>query len=99
MYRRLAQLLGNMSVNRKLSLGFGLVLVLTVLIAAAGWNGLASVIERGDKLASISRIIGLTKTLLARIAELDPKVNSFISLTEELALSQGLPISQRPTSQ
>ena len=69
MYRRLAQLLGNMSVNRKLSLGFGLVLVLTVLIAAAGWNGLASVIERGDKLASISRIIGLTKDL--RIARLD----------------------------
>ena len=30
----------------------------------------------------------LTKTLLARIAEHDPKVNSFISLTEELALSQ-----------
>ena len=30
----------------------------------------------------------LTKTLLARIAELDPKVNSFISITEELALSQ-----------
>ena len=30
----------------------------------------------------------LTKTLLARIAALDPKVNSFISLTEELALSQ-----------
>ncbi|MCK1788103.1 transporter substrate-binding protein, partial [Pseudomonas sp. TNT11] len=30
----------------------------------------------------------LTKTLLARITALDPKVNSFISLTEELALSQ-----------
>lgn len=30
----------------------------------------------------------LTKTLLARIAALDPKVNSFISLTEELALGQ-----------
>lgn len=30
----------------------------------------------------------LTQTLLARIAALDPKVNSFISLTEELALSQ-----------
>ena len=29
MYRRLAQLLGNISVNRKLGLGFGLVLVLT----------------------------------------------------------------------
>ena len=30
----------------------------------------------------------LTQTLLARIAALDPKVNSFISLTEELALGQ-----------
>ena len=30
----------------------------------------------------------LSKTLLKRIAEQDPKLNSFISLTEELALSQ-----------
>ena len=50
MYRWLATLLGNLSVNRKLSLGFGLVLVLTLLIAATGWNGLVSVIDRGDKL-------------------------------------------------
>lgn len=69
MYRRLAQLLGNISVNRKLSLGFGLVLVLTLLIAATGWNGLMSVIDRGDKLANISKIIGLTKDL--RIARLE----------------------------
>ena len=30
----------------------------------------------------------LTKTLLARIAQLDPQLNSFITLTEDLALEQ-----------
>src|SRR5690606_29004594 len=30
----------------------------------------------------------LTRTLLARIAELDPQLNSFITVTEELALEQ-----------
>ncbi|MES2871390.1 MAG: methyl-accepting chemotaxis protein [Pseudomonadota bacterium] len=69
MYRGLAQLLGNISVNRKLSLGFGLVLVLTLLITATGWSGLTSVIDRGEKLANISNIIILTKDL--RIARLD----------------------------
>ncbi len=69
MYRWLAQKLGNISVNRKLSLGFGLVLVLTLLITATGWNGLVTVIDRGDKLANISKIIALTKDL--RIARLN----------------------------
>ena len=69
MYRWLAHSLGNISVNRKLSLGFGLVLLLTLLITATGWNGLVSVIDRGDKLANISKIIALTKDL--RIARLD----------------------------
>ena len=69
MYRWLAHTLGNVSVNRKLSLGFGLVLLLTLLITATGWNGLVSVIDRGDKLANISKIIALTKDL--RIARLD----------------------------
>ena len=69
MYRWLAHTLGNVSVNRKLSLGFGLVLLLTLLITGTGWNGLASVIDRGDKLANISKIIALTKDL--RIARLD----------------------------
>ena len=73
MYRRLAQLLGNISVNRKLGLGFGLVLVLTLLIAATGWNGLVSVIDRGDKLANISQIIGQTKDL--RIARLNYQIS------------------------
>jgi hypothetical protein len=33
----------------------------------------------------------LTKVLLARIAQLDPQLNSFISLTEDLALSRRKP--------
>lgn len=40
MYRWLAEKLGNVSVNRKLSVGFGLVLVLTLLITFTGWTGL-----------------------------------------------------------
>ena len=54
MSRGLNQFLGNMSVNRKLGLGFGLVLVLTLLITATGWSGLDRVISRGDKLGNIS---------------------------------------------
>ena len=47
MYRWLAHSLGNVSVNRKLGLGFGLVLLLTLAITLTGWHGLDSVIDRG----------------------------------------------------
>ena len=69
MYRWLAEKLGNVSVNRKLSVGFGLVLVLTLLITFTGWTGLGDVISRGDKLGFISSLNGLTKDL--RLARLD----------------------------
>ena len=62
-------LLGNISVNRKLCLGFGLVLMLTLLITITGWSGLASVIDRGEKLNNISAVITLTKDL--RIASVN----------------------------
>ena len=98
MYRWLAQLLGNISVNRKLSLGFGLVLVLTLLIAATGWNGLVSVIDRGDKLANISQIIGLTKDL--RIARLEyerhPEEKTLAEVTRQLTeLDNALELSHQ----
>jgi methyl-accepting chemotaxis protein len=57
------------SVNLKLGVGFGLVLLLTLLITATGWLGLGNVIERGDKLGYISTLNELTKDL--RIARLD----------------------------
>lgn len=56
MYRWSAQRLGNVSVSRKLSIGFGLVLLLTLIITATGWSSVSSLIERGDKLATISQI-------------------------------------------
>ncbi|HEF4760441.1 TPA: methyl-accepting chemotaxis protein [Pseudomonas putida] len=69
MYQWMADKLGNVSVNRKLGVGFGLVLLLTLLITVTGWNGLSEVSNRGDKLGLISDINGLTKDL--RIARLD----------------------------
>jgi len=69
MYQWMADKLGNVSVNRKLGVGFGLVLLLTLLITVTGWNGLSEVSHRGDKLGLISDINGMTKDL--RIARLD----------------------------
>ena len=56
MYSWLAQMLGNLSVNRKLGIGFGLVLLLTLLITFTGWSGLNSLISRGDKLGAITSV-------------------------------------------
>ena len=69
MYRWLAEKLGNVSVNRKLGVGFGLVLLLTLLITLTGWTGLSGVISRGDTLGFISSLNELTKDL--RLARLD----------------------------
>uniref|UniRef100_UPI0030DD5B49 HAMP domain-containing methyl-accepting chemotaxis protein n=2 Tax=unclassified Pseudomonas TaxID=196821 RepID=UPI0030DD5B49 len=69
MFQWFAQSLGNVSVNRKLGFGFGLVLFLTLMIAFTGWTGLGNVISRGDKLGFISELSGLTKDL--RLARMD----------------------------
>ena len=68
MYQWLAENLGNVSVKRKLGIGFGLVLLLTLLITFTGWNGLSGVTSRGDKLGFIASLNDLTKDL--RIARL-----------------------------
>ena len=69
MYRWLAEKLGNVSVKTKLGVGFGLVLLLTLMITFTGWTGLSGVISRGDKLGYIASLNDLTKDL--RIARLD----------------------------
>ncbi|BDM20603.1 methyl-accepting chemotaxis protein [Pseudomonas sp. LRP2-20] len=63
MYQWFSQSLGNVSVNRKLGLGFGLVLLLTLAITFTGWQGLDSVTARGDKLGNISVIHQYTQEL------------------------------------
>ncbi|MDU9039458.1 methyl-accepting chemotaxis protein [Pseudomonas corrugata] len=63
MFRWFAQSLGNVSVNRKLGFGFGLVLFLTLMIAFTGWSGLGNVTSRGDKLGFIASLNDLSKDL------------------------------------
>ncbi|KIY39005.1 chemotaxis protein [Pseudomonas sp. 10-1B] len=63
MYQWFAQSLGNVSVNRKLGLGFGLVLLLTLVTTLTGWLGMDSIIDRGDKLGNISVIQQYTQDL------------------------------------
>nr|WP_159811609.1 methyl-accepting chemotaxis protein [Pseudomonas sp. 18058] len=68
MYRWLAENLGNVSVKRKLGIGFGLVLLLTLLITFTGWSGMSGIISRGDKLGFISSLNEYSKDLrLARV--------------------------------
>ncbi|BCG27450.1 methyl-accepting chemotaxis protein [Pseudomonas tohonis] len=54
---------GNISVNLKLTLGFGLVLLLTVLITLTGWLALDATLERGDKLGASAKLSEMTKDL------------------------------------
>jgi methyl-accepting chemotaxis protein len=69
MFSWLTEKLGNVSVNRKLGFGFGLVLLLTLLSTLAGWNSLSSVVSRADKQASIASLNETAKDL--RVARLD----------------------------
>lgn len=56
MSNAIARHLGNLSVNLKLGAGFGLVLVLTLIIASTGWLGLTRLIDRADKITGISAL-------------------------------------------
>nr|WP_296247812.1 methyl-accepting chemotaxis protein [Pseudomonas sp. UBA4194] len=59
---------GNISVTKKLSLGFGLVLVLTTLLALTGWTSLSSLIQRSNWMSDISELNNsLTKLRIVRL--------------------------------
>ncbi|MDZ4019988.1 methyl-accepting chemotaxis protein [Pseudomonas sichuanensis] len=58
----------NISVNLKLGLGFGLVLVLTGLLALTGWNSLGSLIDRSNWMGDIGQLNkDLTDLRIARL--------------------------------
>ncbi|WPP00548.1 methyl-accepting chemotaxis protein [Pseudomonas sp. HR96] len=58
----------NISVTMKLCLGFGLVLVLTALLALTGWTSLGSLIDRSNWMSDISELNnGLTKLRVTRL--------------------------------
>ncbi|KAF1007535.1 MAG: Methyl-accepting chemotaxis protein McpS [Pseudomonas fluorescens] len=59
---------GNISVNLKLGLGFGLVLVLTSILALTGWTSLGSLIDRSNWMSDITQLnAALTKLRVARL--------------------------------
>ena len=53
----------NISVKMKLALGFGVVLVLTALLAAVGWGSISKLIERSDRMIDISELNSLLDDL------------------------------------
>lgn len=66
MFRWFNQSLANISIKAKLSLGFGLVLLLTLLISLIGWSGTNNVIERSNKISAISALNTQIKELRVR---------------------------------
>ena len=59
---------GNISVNLKLGLGFGLVLVLTSILALTGWTSLGGLIDRSNWMSDITQLnAGLTKLRISRL--------------------------------
>ena len=58
----------NISVTRKLLIGFGVVLAMTVLMAWTGWSGLGSVIQRANWMSDITYLnSSLTNLRIARL--------------------------------
>ncbi|MDD1010155.1 methyl-accepting chemotaxis protein [Pseudomonas shahriarae] len=59
---------GNISVNMKLGLGFGLVLALTCVLALTGWTSLGGLIDRSNWMSDITQLnSGLTKLRVVRL--------------------------------
>ncbi|MDR6607023.1 methyl-accepting chemotaxis protein [Pseudomonas synxantha] len=59
---------GNISVNLKLGLGFGLVLALTCVLALTGWTSLGGLIDRSNWMSDITQLNGgLTKLRVVRL--------------------------------
>ena len=59
---------GNISVNLKLGLGFGLVLALTTILAITGWTSLGGLIDRSNWMSDISQLNkDLTDLRIARL--------------------------------
>jgi methyl-accepting chemotaxis protein len=85
---------GNVGVSRKLAMGFGAVLVLTLVLAWSGWGSLGSVIQRSGWMTEISH---LNNTLTGlRIARLQFMIaNGDTESTERLDKNLGIYLDQQ----
>src|SRR3989344_7578025 len=85
---------GNISVSRKLSLGFGAVLVLTLILAWNGWGSLGSVIQRSGWMTEISQLNNtLTNLRIARLQFM--LANGDAESTERLDKNLGIYLTQQ----
>ncbi|MGA6098540.1 HAMP domain-containing methyl-accepting chemotaxis protein [Stutzerimonas marianensis] len=85
---------GNIGVSRKLSLGFGAVLVLTLILAWNGWGSLGSVIQRSGWMTEISQLNNtLTNLRIARLQFM--LANGDAESTERLDKNLGIYLAQQ----
>lgn len=85
--------ISDIRVGTKLGLGFGLVLVLTSLLAVSGWIAIKNMEERGTKIEDIGRVAEMTKDLrVHRLRlELNPNGNGIQLIGQTLeALAEHL---------
>ncbi|MBA1231994.1 methyl-accepting chemotaxis protein [Pseudomonas viridiflava] len=76
----------NISVNMKLALGFGLVLVFTAILALTGWSSLSGLIDRSNWMSDITSLNAqLTKLRVTRlqymVADGDEKVAETVQVS------------------
>ncbi|MDH1623947.1 methyl-accepting chemotaxis protein [Pseudomonas chengduensis] len=84
----------NLSVTRKLALGFGLVLVLTLALAWTAWSGLGSVIQRSTWMSEITQLNAtLTNLRIARLQFMLAKGDA--ASTERLLTNLNLYLEQQ----
>lgn len=87
MFRSFSQALSNIGVNAKLALGFGLLLLMTLLIALTGWHSTANMIERSNKISAIGTLSSLTNDLRAKrlryLADRNEQNSAAVSLVLE----------------
>ena len=64
MFSAINRVLENISVRTKLAMGFGVVLVLTVLIATSGWSGISGLNFRIARITNIAKLNDLSREVL-----------------------------------
>src|SRR5690606_7123554 len=85
---------GNIGVSRKLALGFGAVLVLTLVLAWTGWGSLGSVIQRSGWMTQIAQLNNnLTDLRIARLQFM--LANADQTSTERLDRNLGIYLAQQ----
>lgn len=92
MFAAISKIVTDISVRSKLTLGFMLVLLLSVIIAWIGWSGLSGLGERSSKLSAIAKINELARDM--RIARLNytlvpnaERASAVVKVMDELNLT------------